>query len=107
MMPQNRSKSHPIYQYVLNVELGQRQFSVLDSVAYPNAPSPIGAQGETVPFDAVIIAGHGFSWLRGEDIYEVGKKIGKRQIAILIKGSERDADVGWLDRRNGSVYLDR
>jgi len=93
--------------YVLKVDLEQRQLSVLDDIIYPNAPSPIGAQGEMVPFDAVIIAGRGFSWLRDEDIYAARKKVGKRQIAIMIKGCERDADVGWIARRAGPAYVDR
>lgn len=93
--------------YVLKVELEQRQLSVLDDISYPNAPSPMGAQGEMIPFDSVIIAGHGFSWLRDQDVYQAGRKIGKRQVAIIIKGHEHDADVGWLDRRGGRAYVDR
>ena len=93
--------------YVLKVDLEQRQFSVLDDVAYPNAPSPVSAQGEMVPFDAVVIAESGFSWLRDQPVYGAGKSIGKRQVATLLGGRERDAEVGWLDRRAGRVYVDR
>jgi hypothetical protein len=98
---------HKRFGYVLKVDLEQRQFFVLDDVVYPNAPSPIGAQGERVPFDAVMIAASGFNWLRDEQIYEAGKRIGKRQVAMLLQGRERDAEVGWLDRRAGRVYVDR
>jgi hypothetical protein len=93
--------------YVIQIDLEQRQFIVLDAIAYPNAPSPIGAKGEVVSFAAVIIAQGGFNWLRDEDIYAGGKKLGKRRIAIIIKGYERDADVGWLARKSNSVYVDK
>ncbi len=101
------TNGHKRFGYVLHVDVEHRLLSVLDAVAYPNAPSPLGAQGETVPFDSVIIAQQGFNWLYDEAIYKAGRKIGKRRIAIIIKGRERDADVGWLDRRDGRVYVDK
>jgi hypothetical protein len=93
--------------YVLKIDPEQRQFHVLDAIMYPNAPSPLGTESEIVSFDAVIIAQQGFNWLRDADIYGAGKKIGKRQVAIIIKGYERDADVGWLVRKGGRAYVDR
>jgi hypothetical protein len=93
--------------YVLKIDLEKRQFHVLDAIMYPNAPSPLGAESEIVSFEAVIIAQQGFNWLRDVDIYGAGKKIGKRQVAIIIKGYERDAEVGWFVRKAGRTYVDR
>jgi hypothetical protein len=95
--------------YVHKIDLELREFLVFDVVVYPNAPSPLDAQGELVSFEAVVIAQQGFNWLHDRDVYEGGRKIGKRRIATIIQGSESDADVGWFARRGkaGCVYVDR
>lgn len=46
-------------------------------------------------FDVVITAQQGVNWLCDVEIYSAGKKVGKRRVAIIIKGYERDAEVRW------------
>jgi hypothetical protein len=93
--------------YVHQIDLDQRQFVVFDIVVYPNAPSPLDAQGEIIAFGAVVIASQGFNWLHDRDIYEGKRKVGKRRIATIIQGSERDAYAGWIDRKSGRAYVDK
>src|SRR5689334_14658808 len=83
--------------YILSIDHEQQQVVVLDAVRYPNAPGPIGVQGEPVPFAALIIASTGFNWLRQEQV----RKLGRRDIAFILQGSERDATVGWVRQRGG------
>lgn len=93
--------------YIRTIDMDQHRLTILDAIMYPHGPTPRRAQEEMVPFESVIIASQGFNWLRDQTIYEAGKKVGKRQVAIILQGSECDADVGWIDRKAGRNYVDR
>src|SRR5206468_796636 len=97
----------PRFGYLQKIDHERRQVQVIDLVAYPNAPAPLSALVETIPFEQVLMACQGFSWIGEQAIFEGEKRAGKRQVAILVPGRERDATVGWLAHKRDRVYVGR
>jgi hypothetical protein len=92
--------------YIQRIDLESRQLLVLDDVQYPDAPSPIGAQGELVAFEAVLHAADGYMGAGKPDVYEAKRKIGKRDVHVLWRADVKIGDIGWIARREGRAYVD-
>jgi len=92
--------------FVRNIDATAQVLVIKDDTTSASYYDLLNAPVETIPFSAVLAAGNGYTGFWKTPIYQGGKKLGMRNVRVLIEGSEATTSIGFIKRKQGGMYVD-